>query len=361
MEVNAEQLRTLLETAIEDPKYMQPFHIWGPPGIGKSAIVRQVADDNGLGFVDLRLVLMDPTDLRGIPAVVDETCSCVKDGVANIRCPLCKGEGETSQAKWLPSTILPMDPDSKGILFLDELTSAPPMTQAGAYQLTLDRAIGEYKLPDGWYICAAGNRIGDRAIVHRMSTALASRFTHLELTVDLDRWVKWAYANTIDPNIIAFLSWRPELLFTFEPTSSEHAFACPRTWEFAHRLVTKVHNRGLLSRALEGTVGKGATAEFMSFLKLQKDLPDLQEIFDGKDFVPTKTDLKYALVAGLAGRAKGPKQYERLLKYSEALDREFAVLLITMLVHRDEKALVSAPSFDKWTRENQDIILPRSR
>ena len=117
-----------------------PTFLWGAPGIGKSSIVKQIADSLNIGFIDLRLALMDPTDLKGIPFY----------------------DKESHSALWAPPAFLPRD--GTGILFLDELNSAPPSVQASAYQLILDRKVGEYELPDGWAIVSAGNRESDRGV-----------------------------------------------------------------------------------------------------------------------------------------------------------------------------------------------------
>ena len=118
-----------------------PVFVWGPPGVGKSSVVAAIAKKQGLDLLDIRASLLDPTDLRGIPAI------------------------ESGQAVWTPPSFLPQDPDSKGILFFDELNAAPPLVQASLYQLTLDRRIGEYRLPDGWRILGAGNRAEDASVV----------------------------------------------------------------------------------------------------------------------------------------------------------------------------------------------------
>ena len=107
-----------------------PLHIWGACGVGKSQIVARVASDLGYDFLDVRAVQLDPVDLRGLPRILED------------------------QTEWVPPKFLPNR--GKGILFLDELTSAPQMTQAGCHQLVLDRKLGEYALPDGWVVIAAG-------------------------------------------------------------------------------------------------------------------------------------------------------------------------------------------------------------
>ena len=145
----------------------QPAFLWGPPGVGKSQVVAQVARQNGLALRDIRAVLLDPVDLRGLPRIS-------ADG----------------RSVWCPPAFLPgpADPE-RGIVFLDELNAAPPLVQAACYQLVLDRAIGEYRLPDGWSIVAAGNREGDRAVAYRMPSALANRMVHLDFTPDLEDWL----------------------------------------------------------------------------------------------------------------------------------------------------------------------------
>ena len=165
-----------------------PAFIWGPPGIGKSAIVHAVASKAGMEVIDLRASLLDPTDLRGIPAIIDQ------------------------KAVWCPPGFLPQSQSKPGVLFLDEINAAPPMVQASLYQLVLDRKVGEYVLPEGWWIVAAGNRQKDRAITFRMSSALSNRFVHLELDVDVSDWRAWALKHGIYPMVVAFIGYKPALL-----------------------------------------------------------------------------------------------------------------------------------------------------
>ena len=127
----------------------------------------------------------------------------------------------------------------RGILFLDEITSAPPTVTAAAYQLILDRRLGEYRIPDGWVIFAAGNRLGDRGVTYVMPAPLANRFTHYEIEPHLDDWVAWALASAVDERVIAFLRFRPDLLFHFDPAQHPIAFPSPRSWEYAHRALAK--------------------------------------------------------------------------------------------------------------------------
>jgi len=167
-----------------------PAMLWGPPGVGKSEMVSQVAKKNNVEVIDIRLSQMEPSDLRGIPFRENESVEWAVPAML----PNVERHGET------------------GILFLDEITSAAPSVSAAAYQLILDRRLGQYEVPKGWAIFAAGNRQGDRGVTYTMPAPLANRFSHFEVDLNLDDWVAWAYANDIDDRIIAFLRFRPDLL-----------------------------------------------------------------------------------------------------------------------------------------------------
>lgn len=314
-------VRKAIEDALDSPEPVQPLFLWGAPGIGKSAVPREICRERQINLVDIRMSLLDPTDLRGIPAVVDEACArCKGNGGENRDCPVCGGTGLRTVAKWLEPAMLPTD--GKGILFFDELTSAPPLQQATAYQVTLDRRIGEYKVPDGFYIIAAGNNQTDRAVVYPMSTALRNRFTHIEFAYHIDDWLVWAREAGINPNVVAFLTWRGgELLFNFKPESTDKAFATPRSWEFASRILNRF-SPSLQRELLDGTIGSGAAAEFVGFLKLQEQIPSIEKILAGENIVPKDIGLKYALVSALVGHCETLKHYDRLLQYSFELPKE---------------------------------------
>jgi hypothetical protein len=348
----------VIEDALDCPEAVQSLFLWGPPGIGKSAVPRAICRERQINLVDIRMSLLDPTDLRGIPAVVDETCPrCSGSGGENRNCPLCGGTGMRTIAKWLEPAMLPTD--GKGILFFDELTSAPPLQQATAYQVTLDRRIGEYIVPDGYYIMAAGNNLTDRAVVYPMSTALRNRFTHIQFEYNIEDWLAWARDSHLNPNILAFLTWRgEELLFNFKPESSDKAFATPRSWEFASRILTRFRP-ALQRELLDGTIGTGAAAEFMGFLQLQEQIPSIEKIFAGENIVPRDLGLKYALVSALVSHCELAKQYDRLIQYSFELPPEFTVLLVQMLISRNVQMTSTAPSYVLWGKKHKDVLLTR--
>ncbi|MCB1799900.1 MAG: AAA family ATPase, partial [Gammaproteobacteria bacterium] len=209
------QLLTVLDREFASTRdgHHTPVMLWGPPGVGKSDMIRQTGERHAAPVIDIRLSQMEPSDLRGIPF----------------------RNGEF--VEWAAPAILPdaRRHGEQGILFLDEITSAPPSVSAAAYQLILDRRLGEYQVPTGWAIFAAGNRQGDRGVTYTMPAPLANRFSHFDVDTHLDDWVAWAYQHAIDERVIAFLRFRPELLFDFDPAHNPVAFPSPRSWEFAHR------------------------------------------------------------------------------------------------------------------------------
>lgn len=256
--------------------------VWGAPGIGKSSIVAQVAKEAGMGCIDLRLSQLAPTDLRGLPVA--------KDGLSH----------------WYPPEFLPRD--GIGVLFLDEINMAPPTLQGVAQQLILDRRVGSYVVPDGWFIWAAGNRKEDRAAVFDMPAPLANRFIHLEVDVDFDSFKAYALAAGFHEQVIAFLSYRPQLLHKLDP--KQPAWPSPRSWELASRL----HGAGL---DVAPAVGDGPAAEFGAFVSLYQNLPDVAGILSGKrePAFPKEPSVRYALVLALTSRGRSGDQALNALKY----------------------------------------------
>jgi len=304
-----------------------PTFIWGPPGIGKSSIVKQIANANDLAFIDLRLALMDPTDLKGIPFY----------------------DKEAHQALWAPPSFLPRD--GKGILFLDELNSAPPAVQASAYQLILDRKVGEYTLPEGWAIVAAGNREGDRGVVYRMPSPLANRFVHLEMDVNVEDWRDWAYESGVDERVIAYIGYKSDDLFSFDPTQNEKSFATPRSWEFVSSLLKSKMDDKLLLETIGGAVGKERAVRFLSFAKVMHRLPDIESILQsGQGEYPEEVDVLHALATGLVTallQNPSKERMDNLLTYTLGLQSEFAVMVVQDL-QRAGYTMEEQKAFDKW-------------
>ena len=304
-----------------------PTFLWGAPGIGKSSIVKQIAKDANVVFIDLRLALMDPTDLKGIPFY----------------------DKESHTALWAPPAFLPKD--GEGILFLDELNSAPPSVQSSAYQLILDRKVGEYELPEGWAIVAAGNREGDRGVTYRMPAPLANRFVHFELEVDVNDWRDWAYKSELDERIIAYVSYKNEHLFTFDAKSDLKSFATPRSWEYVGNVLKSSLPQNLLLDTISGTVGRDVAVSFLSFMKVMNRLPNIENILNAKSQEHSdEVDVLYALSAGLVSsylKCGDEETLDNLLAYTLEMKSEFAVMIVQDL-QRNGVDMQHSEVFKKW-------------
>ncbi len=310
----------------------QPVFLWGPPGVGKSQVVAQVAQRRGLELADIRAVLLDPVDLRGIPRI-----------------------DATGAAVWCPPSFLPRT--GCGVLFLDELNAAPPLVQAACYQLILDRRLGEYELPEGWMVVAAGNRESDRAVAHRMPSALANRMIHLDFDPDPQDWQEWAEKAGIDPRIRHFLRFRPRLLHVFEPGRAEKAFPSPRSWEFASRILQAEPNWNTAFALLRGAVGEAAALECMGFLKVHAQMPSVDEVLadPGRVRIPDDPAVLYALCEALARRAS-ELTMTGLAVLAGRLPAEFGVLLMRDAAAADPE-IVDTDVFHDWARANSALLV----
>jgi hypothetical protein len=318
-----------------------PVHIWGPSGVGKSDIVRAIAKALGLEFLDIRAVLLDPVDLRGLPTV----------------------DGDVT--RWLPPNFLPK-PGTRGILFLDELTTAPQMVQAACYQLVLDRCIGEsYKLPDGWAIIAAGNPASERGVHFAMPRPLRNRFKHMELEVDLIEWCQWAGTNQIEPEVIAFLRLRPELLFSPGTDMNVNAWPSPRSNAMMSRYFTswkKRHGSNLdarLQRYLAGIVGDGAAGEFYAFLQMFRNLPSTDEILRdpyGTRVPDASAPSESIMIATALGRVINDRNISTAAVYLERMaDSEYLVLAMRDAKVRDP-LIAKTQTFTTFGIKHQQLV-----
>ena len=322
-----------------------PVMLWGPPGVGKSQIVQQIAVSHGVEVIDVRLSQMEPSDLRGIPMRVDDYVEWAIPSML----PNAKRHGET------------------GILFLDEVTSAPPSVSAAAYQLILDRSLGEYKVPEGWAIFAAGNRQGDRGVTYTMPSPLANRFSHFDVDINLDDWVNWAYGKGIDDRLIAFLRFRPEKLFEFDPAHNPVAFPTPRSWEFANNALQKFEQQPeLLTETLQACVGPATGIELKAYIDNLTNMPNLDEIVEGKDVrVPTEVDLQYAVATALVGRAIREKDSDdatrvigNILSFAGNFpQREMGVMMVSDMNRTLGEAMFAVPEFDQWADSIADLMI----
>lgn len=325
VKINHAELKNLVKKAY---KVKRAVFIWGAVGIGKSSCVKEVATEiaktNGLdfteneniedgkfGFVDVRISQLDPADLRGIPSIVD------------------------GRTVWNVPSWLPKNPKGKGILFFDELNLAPPSIQHSAYQLILDRKLGDYNLPDGWIIVSAGNRLEDRSNVFDMSYALKNRFIHFELDIpDIDSWIDWAISKELDSKIISYLKFKPQDLFKFDSKIKDNAFPTPRSWEFVSHLIKDEENYKTLHNLTASAVGDGVAHEFIAFLKLTEKI-DIDKILAKPELIKNiadRVDLKYSLVGAVAEKVRANKKNVKLaLALDDYIEAEFFALLLRFI------------------------------
>ena len=315
-----------------------PTFIWGSPGVGKSSVVRQVCEELKYEFIDLRLSLLDPTDLRGIPFF----------------------DSENKTSIWARPEFLPeSESEAYGVLFLDEINSAPPTIQAAAYQLVLDRKIGEYNLPKNYAIVAAGNLESDRGVTYRMPTPLANRFVHLDFEIDFGDWKSWAYGVGIDARIIAYLNFKPQNLFVFDPSSNKKAFATPRSWSFVDTILKSDIAPELLKDVISGAIGGESSEEFLNFCNVMEALPPIEPILEGEDIeIPQNNSVLYALCSGIVyalKKSQEPQSVTNVLKFSLKLPNEFAVVLVKD-IQREGIDVESNTMWKTWVDSNRYLL-----
>lgn len=305
----------------------------GKSGIGKSQAVQQAAEllaqhvEGWQGVIDLRLSQMDPTDLRGIP---------VPNG---------------DRTQWLAPDFFPKE-DTSGILFLDEITSAPPAIQAAAYQLILDRAIGSYHLPEGWMVVAAGNLQSDRGVTFQIAAPLLNRMCEVEVTTVLDDWLMHANSRGVSPEVLSFIKDRPDMLHKFEGKGAIEPFPSPRSWFALNDTMSLDLPQADRVELFKGDVGSEAAVAFEAHLRLWEQLPSLDAILKGEDIdVPSEINLRYCIAMGLAARLSGTNM-DKAWGFIEKMPKELQTLIVKMAFKRD-KTVAKAAAFVKFAANNQ--------
>ena len=332
-------------------KVLPSVMLWGAPGVGKSQAIRQIKDEieyntkKKVNITDVRLLLFNPIDLRGIPTANEDKTLAV----------------------WLKPKIFQMDESDKviNILFLDEISAAPQSVQAAAYQITLDRVVGEHKLPDNCIVIAAGNRVTDKSVAFKMPKALANRMLHIEADIDFDSWKSWAIRNNVHPKVVGFLSFRRTHLHKFNSSIDDLAFATPRSWEMVSNILNFVSDDlDEVYPLVSGLVGTGVAMEFRTWCEIYSELPSIKDIFEGKMCkIPKTTDTMYALVASMVSYAKTQTnnltKIANSIRYAEGFPPDFSVVLMRdyMYLEKDFKMkLMKIPEFVKWLNTKGKLI-----
>jgi len=317
-----------------------PMMIFGPPGIGKSEQVHQSRDGDDDMMIDLRLNILDSIDLRGLPIIQKNE------------------KGTATHVEWVRPEFIPWQ--GRGIIFLDEINTAPPSTQNAALQLVLDRKVGPHHLGKDWYIVAAGNRAEDKCHVHPLSGALLDRFAVYDYTPDYDTWVDWAIKSNVHEDVIGFISWRKDLLL--QDRSDEYSVSTnPRSWGY----VSKHLFAGSKNLAdIRACVGSPAT-ELLSYLDICKNLPNMEDLIAGKS--KWKEDNKrisvsYAVANNLASTLLSSKTPAKILdncmKVVIDISPEPGALFIRRVLTNDKirDLCYKSDMVSKWLEKNQELI-----
>lgn len=287
------------------------------PGVGKSALIKQIADKFELELIDVRLAQCEPADLLGLPKIGEK------------------------KATYLPMSIFPIKGDTppknkKGwLLFLDEIRNADTQVQHAAYKIVLDRMIGEFPLHENCFVVCAGNREEDASFVTPMPSALKSRLIHLNIRLDSKAWFDYAYKAQIDPRIITYLQYKPSMLANSYTDSAEESYACPRTWEFASKLIKDVDLTKVDMTThvlLSGAVGNAAASDFIAYTRYFSKLPKYEDIVSGKAKPVDNNDsgLIWATISMLAEKAQ-EADLATVFKYLRPTPVDFRFSLFTML------------------------------
>ena len=333
---------------------LRSVFLWGAPGVGKSQGVKELASiieartGRKVAVTDVRLLLMNPIDLHGIP-------TSNKNKTATV---------------WLKPKIFEMDPseDVINILFLDELSAAPTSVQAAAYQLVLDRKIGEFELPDNTIVIGAGNRVTDYSVAYRMPKALANRFSHFEVQSDIDSWYSWADEHHINPLVMGYLSFDTNMLLV-EPTEDDIAYPSPRTWEFVSDVINLMEPGEAIEdyySLIASFIGTSTAQAFISWVKNYGDLPRVVDILAGKNNkYPDSPDALFSLSSSIATYVScknrfglSQEELENMAAYVNGLPGDYSANIYQELfnVNGLENKLNDCPSFRSWTKEYAEIF-----
>lgn len=315
--------------------------LWGAPGVGKSQGVRQVGkkieEKTGKRVVitDVRLLLFNPVDLRGIPT-------------SNV---------EKTLAVWLKPKIFQMDEseDVVNVLFLDEISAAPQSVQASAYQITLDRTVGEHTLPENCIVIAAGNRVTDRSVAYNMPKALANRLCHMEIVSDHKSWHNWAVKNGVNKMVLGYIGNNPNMLMDFESSCDELSFPTPRSWEMVSNILNYASDSVIEAFPLiSGCIGEANAYRFMEWCEVYSQIPSIEEIFNGDAItIPKKPEILFALSSEIVDFAKNNDSIEKMknaLCYISKMPKEFCNRIYVDLLQFKKyyKILKNDNDFDYW-------------
>jgi AAA domain (dynein-related subfamily) len=329
---------TLAKGYLHIPTRMRTHFLRGASGIGKTEVVYQMSDlisphiEGWAGITDIRLSHFEPVDFRGIPFV-----------------------NKAGRTSWAIPDIWP-ELNTSGLIFLDEITSAPPSLQAVAYQLCQERRIGNYKLPEGWMVVAAGNRQSDRGVTYNIAAPLLNRMTVLDVDTVFEDWQEYAASKGKRPEVIAMVKSRVDLLHKFDPKGVIEQFPSPRGWFAVSDILDADYDQKVRAELIKGAVGSEAGLIFEAYLRIYERIPDLDAIEKTPDTVevPGDLDIRYCLAMGISARLSS-KNFPPFWAFLKRMPRELQTLTVKLAYRRD-KTIADCTAFGEWAAANADAF-----
>ena len=314
-----------------------PF-IHGSPAIGKSSIVKSIANKYNLELIDVRLSQLDPSDLLGLPTFNE------------------------NKVKYKPVDLFPLETDEipKGkngwLLFLDEANGASHAVQMASYRLILDREVGNHKLHNKVVIVAAGNLESDNAIVNTMSSALISRFAHFTIKLDNNEWLEWAASHDVDYRITSFIGFKPDLLYTFNPDATD-AYSSPRTWDMVNRVIKNKIIQDKDLPLIAGMIGEGVAREFITYTKLYNELVSFEDIIANPDKVKLSENLgtQWAMMSMVCSKVTD-KTAKQVTVFLERLPLELQVCAMREIKNRHSLSFLKTHMTSWLTKTAKEIF-----
>lgn len=306
----------------------------GPPGGGKTSIIKQIAKKLGYQYVQRHLPTMPVEDL-GIP-MIDKPSLYYK------------------LPDWFPAKGSKHDNGTPGILCFDDRNQAGNDLQKALANLVQERELHGVPMADNWYVLSTGNRQQDRAGANRVLSHLADREFEFSLDTHIDDSTAWMMENGIRPEVVSFLRFKSALLHDFDPQREKNP--TPRGWCERVSPAIDVVPKEAEFETFTGAVGEGPAAEFTGFLRIFRKLPNPDAVLLNPQSadVPTDPATLYALAGSLAQRAS-TSNFERVCQYVERMPPEFSVLTVSMALRRD-KTLHNTAAFGNWVVKHHDVM-----
>ncbi len=332
------------------------------PGQAKSSTIRTFPKilselyGEEFGYVEQLLPSVDAPDVRGfvIPT---------------------KDEEGRAVAKYTYPTLFPpieyLQKYQRGVIFLDEFFQADYLVQKAVAPLILERRIGDYQLPEGWWVVCASNRMSDRSGVAKPLMHLVNRTRMMEVELSVDAWLAWAQQNDIHPMGCAFAKHQPGVVFSADVPSDPKPFCTPRSFTSAMKLMKNVAGDSMdlpsdtvTQEMVAGDIGDGAAASFFGYIKVAEFLPSYEEILAdpaGAKVPPDhKLDAAFAaqqMVIYHATKAEDYDVLDKVWEYVERLPLELATSTAQQLLENGNAGLLNAPRIAKWMIKHNALVL----